>query len=54
MNVGLLLVDVLLYAKGVKGANKYIRPYFWRILTDPRLSFRFRIKALMAALMFWK
>lgn len=54
MNVGLLLADVLIHAKGVKGANRYIRPYLGRILTDPRLSFRIRIKVLIAALMFWK
>lgn len=52
--VGLLMTDVILHDPKVKGANKYLRPYILDILTMGGMTFRFRIKSLIAALMFWK
>lgn len=52
--MGLMLTDVILHDKSVTGANKYLRPYFWQLLTLKGMTFRFRVKSVMAALMLWK
>lgn len=52
--VAFLLTDVILYDPRVKGANKYLRPWFWRVLFMRGMNFKFRVKTLVAALMFWK
>lgn len=52
--VGLMVTDVILHDKRAKGANKYLRPFFWEILFLRGMSFRFRVKAILATLMFWR
>ncbi len=54
MGVGLLMTDVVFHAPKVCGVNKYIRPYFWKILFGGGMALRFRIKAILASLMIWK
>lgn len=54
MGIGLLMSDVILHDPRVRGINKYVRPYFWRILFGGGMSLRFRVKALLASLMMWK
>lgn len=54
MGVGLLMTDVILHDPHARGCNRYLRPYFCRILFGRGMSLRFRMKALAACLMFWK
>ena len=52
--MGLMLTDVILHDKSATGANKYLRPYFWQLFALKGMTFRFRVKSILAALMFWK
>jgi len=52
--MALMLPDVILHDRKVVGANKYLRPYFWQILTMPGMSMRFRLKSLLACLFWWR
>ena len=52
--LALMLTDVILHDKAAVGANKYLRPYFWRILVLRGMSMRFRIKSLLACLYWWR
>ena len=54
MGVGLMMTDVILHAPGVRGLNKYVRPYFWRILFGGGMSVRFKVKSLIACAIFWR
>ena len=52
--MALMLTDVILHDRSALGANKYLRPYFWRILVLRGMSLRFRIKSLLACLFWWR
>lgn len=52
--LGLMLTDVILHDPRARGANKYLRPYLGQLFTLKGMSLKFRIKAILAALMFWR
>ena len=52
--VALMMTDVILHDARARGANKYLRPFFWEILFLWGMPFGFRLKSLLAALVWWR
>lgn len=54
MGLGLLMPDVVLHDRRAKGAGQWVRKYALQALFRRDVGLRFKIKILLAALMFWK